>query len=61
MARTVAEKPGEVNSEQGVVIIDGPGSIAATLTPDDARKMGRRMIAAGKRASAHNLNRPAKR
>jgi len=47
--RTHSE-PSEVNAEQGQVIVEGPNSVAVTLTPDAAEETGRRMIEAASAA-----------
>ena len=41
---------GEVSVEQGLILIDGPGGLVLTLTPDAARTLGERLIAAAESA-----------
>jgi hypothetical protein len=49
-------QPSEVSVEQGEVIVDGPGGVAVTLTPDAAEETGRRMIAAASDARRQGLS-----
>ena len=42
--------PSEVNAEDGDVIVEGPGGVAVTLTPDAAEETGRRMVRAAAEA-----------
>jgi hypothetical protein len=39
-------RAGKAQAEKGVVIIDGPNSVALSMTPEAAAKMGKRMITA---------------
>lgn len=42
--------PSEVVAEAGDVIIDGPGGVALTLSPDAAEETGRRLLQAADQA-----------
>jgi hypothetical protein len=53
MSRKTESKSGEVQAENGTVIIDGPDALALSMTPDAADTMGKRMIDAAEQASAH--------
>lgn len=37
-------QPGVAVAEQGVVILDGPGGLALTLTPDAAARTGQSLL-----------------
>ncbi len=43
-------EPGEVSVESGLVLLDGPNGIAASLTPEAAEETGRRLIDAANAA-----------
>jgi hypothetical protein len=53
MGRRTENEAGEAQAEKGVVIIDGPNSIALSMTPKAAAKMGKRMIDAAGIADTH--------
>jgi hypothetical protein len=42
------DEPGIAHAEDGLVILDGPGGIALTLTPGAAGETGRNLIGASK-------------
>ena len=44
MSGKVQHRSGKVSVEEGVVLIDGPGAIIATLTPEVADATGRQLI-----------------
>ncbi|MDB5701707.1 MAG: hypothetical protein JWL66_1906 [Sphingomonadales bacterium] len=49
MSYKTESRAGKAQAEKGIVIIDGPDSVALSMTPRAAAKMGKRMIdAAGK-------------
>jgi hypothetical protein len=52
----VHSEPSEVNAEQGQVIVEGPNSVAVTLTPDAAEETARRMIIAASEARRQEEN-----
>ncbi|CAN5346353.1 hypothetical protein BH09PSE3_BH09PSE3_05080 [soil metagenome] len=52
MSRKTESRAGNVQAEQGIVIIDGPDAIALSMTPKAASKMGQRMIDAASAAKA---------
>jgi hypothetical protein len=39
-----------VSVEDGIVLVDGPGGVAIALTPEAARGLGQRLIAAADKA-----------
>lgn len=43
-------EPGTASAEDGHVLLDGPGGIAITLTPDAATVTGERLVEAGRQA-----------
>jgi len=49
------ETPSDVQATEGHVLVDGPGGIAVTLTPDAAEKTAERLIEHADQARA---NRP---
>jgi hypothetical protein len=40
-------EPGTATAEQGLVVLDGPGGVALTMTADAAIRTGESLIAAG--------------
>lgn len=53
---TSHSEPGDVNAEQGIVIVGCPDGVAATLTADAAEETGRRMIRAASGARLQQAN-----
>jgi hypothetical protein len=47
-------EPSEVTAEQGKVIVEGPGGVAITLTPEAAEETGRRLLDAASEARQHS-------
>lgn len=45
-------EPGHAVAEEGLVILDGPGSVAVTLTADAAARTGKSLIDAASAARA---------
>lgn len=45
-----ATEPGEANAVEGLVVLDGPGAVAATLTADAADAMADRLHRAAEEA-----------
>lgn len=43
-------EPLTARSDRGEVLVDGPGTVIASLTPDAAEESGQRLIAAARRA-----------
>lgn len=43
-------EPGAASAEAGIVMLDGPGGVAVTMTPDAAEETGKRLIAAASAA-----------
>jgi hypothetical protein len=50
MVTKLASLPGIATAESGVVILDGPGGVAVTMTPEAAAQTGRNLIQAAKDA-----------
>ncbi|HWH18406.1 MAG TPA: hypothetical protein VNT77_08765 [Allosphingosinicella sp.] len=44
------EQPSHVSAEEGEVHLDGPGGLAAALTPDAAEETARRLMKAASQA-----------
>ncbi|MDB5702144.1 MAG: hypothetical protein JWL66_2343 [Sphingomonadales bacterium] len=53
MSHKTESEAGKAQAEKGVVIIDGPASVAISMTPKAAAKMGKRMIDAAGIADTH--------
>lgn len=45
-------EPGTASAEDGVVVLDGPDGVAASIEPDPAEETGRRLIEAARLARA---------
>jgi len=45
----------KVNPERGVVIIDGPGNIAISMTVEAAEETARRLLIAAEKARANSV------
>lgn len=45
-----SENSGEANAVDGFVVVDGPGAVAVTMTPDAAEEMADRLRAAAEQA-----------
>ena len=52
----VHDNPSDVTAENDVVIMDGPGALAVTLTSAAAEQTGRRLCAAAAAALLQGLN-----
>ena len=50
MARLPSDTPIESAAEQGEVLLDGPDGLAASLTPDAARRSAKRLAKAAETA-----------
>jgi hypothetical protein len=48
---TPQTKPGTASAEDGMVILDGPGAVAVTMSPDAAAKTGKNLIDAAEIAA----------
>jgi hypothetical protein len=46
------DEAGAVSVEEGIVLVDGPDGVAIALTPEAARVLGERLIAAADKAEA---------
>ena len=57
-SRHVANGTGRVAVHDGVIVVDGPGPTALTLTPDAARRLSETLASAARKASAddHSVN-----
>ena len=53
---SVHDEPSTVSAEHGVVIMDGPGPVALTLTPEAAELTGRRLRTAAAAALLQALD-----
>lgn len=53
MNRAPYDVPSDVCAEEGEVIVEGPGGVAVSLTPDAAQETGRRLVEAAAQARAH--------
>lgn len=51
----VHDEPSMVASEDGIVIVDGPGGITVSFTPQAAIETSDRLLQAGTHAHGHNL------
>jgi hypothetical protein len=51
----IAKQAGRVTVEQGIVLIDGPGNLALSLSPAAARKTGRLLINAARDARSQGV------
>lgn len=56
MNRAPYDEASSVTAEDGEVIVEGPGGVAVSLTPDAAEETGRRLIEA---ATLARTQRPA--
>lgn len=52
-------KPGVAVAEQGYVVLEGPDSVAVTMTADAAERTGEALIAAAAAARAQGPSAPA--
>ena len=52
------EEPGRAEAEDGIVFVDGPSSIALTLSADVAARTGQAMIDAAKTAQQQKKEQP---
>jgi hypothetical protein len=58
MARKTAhEKPSAVSAEEGDVLVDGPGGVAISLTPEAAIETSDRLLEAGVSAAGQRHER----
>jgi hypothetical protein len=48
------DTPSDVCAHRGSVVVDGPGGVAVTLTPDAAIETGQRLKSAGQEAHAQS-------
>ena len=55
-SKRIHDVPSEVTAENGVVIMDGPGPLAITLTAAAAEQTGRRLRAAAAAALLQGLD-----
>jgi len=53
---SVASVPGIATAESGAVILDGPGGVAITMTPEAAAQTGRNLIEAAEAAMQQGNN-----
>jgi hypothetical protein len=44
------EDPSETDAEAGIVVVDGPGAVAISLTPDAAEETGKRLQGSASKA-----------
>lgn len=51
-------EPGIASAEGGVVILDGPGIVAVTMSPDAAKQTGESLLSAAELASAQASGQP---
>ena len=53
----VFDEASKVDAEEGVVLIDGPGGIEVTLTPEAAIETSNRLLDAGMKANGQRVQR----
>lgn len=61
-SNTAHDRPSQVAAEEGEVLVDGPGGLAMTMTPEAAEETARRLLDAASEArgqsTARNRARP---
>lgn len=53
------DQPSDVVVEEGMVLVEGPGGLAITLSPDVAEETGRRLIEAARKARGDGPDQPS--
>jgi hypothetical protein len=57
MTDRAAETPADVAAEDGEVLVEGPGGIAYSFTPDAALETSERLLSGGMEAKGQRLQR----
>jgi len=57
MTDRAAETPADVAAEEGDVLVEGPGGIAYSFTPDAALETSERLLTGGMEAKGQRLQR----